>query len=126
MPWSETVWVREPWRVTELHPREQQHPAPWGSIGKPPSDAEQVGRVRRGASGVLGTGCSHEVPRRGNAAVSASLNPKKPLCSQPFGSYFSWACQAEQDQQSRAKGWGRNSRSRICRSVKLTNGQGTW
>lgn len=64
-------------------------PAPWGSVGRSPGDMEQAGRVRRGAWGALGTRRSQEVPGGGNAAISASPNPQKPLCSQPFGSYFS-------------------------------------
>lgn len=59
----------------ELHPGKQH----LGSISNPPGDAEQVGRVWRGASGKLGTGYSHEVLRGGNAAVSASPDPKKLL-----------------------------------------------
>lgn len=48
-----------------------------GSFSKPPGDAEQVGRVWRGASGKLGTRYSHEVTRGRNAAVSAFPDPKK-------------------------------------------------
>lgn len=85
-----------------------------------------VGRERRGASAALGTRHSHEVPAGGNADISASPNPKKPLSSQARGSYFGRVCRAEQDQRSGGKGWGRNSRSLVCRLVKLTNGRGMW
>lgn len=54
VPWWETVWVRELWRVRDLHPGEQQHLVPWGSISKSLGDTEQVDRVQRGASGALG------------------------------------------------------------------------
>lgn len=82
--------------VSDLHPgalRRGQGKAEWGSgalgghglsqgvapISKPLGDTEQVGRVWRGALGMLGTRYSHEVPRGGNTAVPASPDPKKLL-----------------------------------------------